>query len=397
MSAIEIKSNHCRARGTLRSPSRSWFRTATIRDIRLRVNHRFLSIARSFCALGAGCATLFSVVLSPTLFDLDLDSSPGEDGALLREATALAARAPLPARLGNVAMATAGWTDPSLIASGRFYPPAARSAEDKLRFYAKHFSLVEVDATYYALPNVEVARRWVERTPGDFVFDIKAFSLLTGHAVDASRLPLELRVALASNDTRVSADRVDEAVTEACWQRFLYGISPLREANKLGSVLLQFPPWLDATRGNARVVERARARLGSIPATIEFRHASWGEPSRFERVIDWLRDIRAAYVCVDEPQGHRNSMPAHVAVSDPSLAVVRFHGRRRDVWDKPVSVQEKYAYLYSPDELRPWVDKVQSLAQKAESVHVVFNNCNSNYAVLGAKDLTAELVDAVAK
>ncbi len=358
-----------------------------------------------FCHLGAEflgraqSAAHSRIVLGRTLFALEAEpheeAAPGEDVERLRVATALAARAPLPARVGNVRMATAGWTDPGLIASGRFYPKAARSSEDRLRFYGRHFSLVEVDATYYVLPSAETARRWVERTPDDFVFDIKAFSLLTGHAVDATRLPSDLRESVIEQGARVPADRVSEDVREACWQRFLYGISPLEAANKLGSVLLQFPPWFDATRGNARVVEEARAKLGDLRATVEFRHKSWGVPERFSRVIDWLREMRAAYVCVDEPQGHRNSMPAHVAVADPSLAVVRFHGRRPEVWDKPVSVQEKYSYLYSPDELQPWVGAVQKLSNEAESVHVVFNNCNSNYAVLGAKDLTAELVDAV--
>lgn len=333
---------------------------------------------------------------SPTLFDaLDRDASDAAQDRRLRAATALAERAPLPARVANVRAGTAGWTDPSLIASGLFYPRAARTPEDRLRHYAKHFAMVEVDATYYALPSAAVARRWVERTPDDFRFDIKAFSLLTGHAVDAQRLPLDLRAQIREPAPRVSADRVPSAVLDACWERFLYALEPLREANKLGSILLQFPPWFDATRGNARAVERARERLGSLRATVEFRHRSWGEPERFTRVIPWLRELRAAYVCVDEPQGLDNSMPAHVAVADRSLAVVRFHGRRAELWNKPVSVQEKYAWLYSPEELSPWIPSVQKLSNEAESVHVVFNNCNSNYAVLGAKDLTAELVDAV--
>lgn len=340
----------------------------------------------------ARCGTL-SRVQPRTLFEID-DARDGEDSDRLRAATALAERARTPARVGNISMATAGWTDPSLVASGRFYPASAKSAEDRLRFYARHFSLVEVDATYYALPSIDVARRWAQRTPDEFVFDVKAFSLLTGHAVDASRLPLDLRQQMSEQGARVSASRVEQAVHEACWQRFLYALEPLREARKLGSVLLQFPPWFEATRGNAKVVERARDRLGDIRATVEFRHRSWGEPERFPRVVQWLRELRASYVCVDEPQGLRNSMPSHVAVADRSLAVVRFHGRKTDTWDKPVSVQEKYAWLYSPEELAPWVGKVKSLASEAESVHVVFNNCNSNYAVLGAKDLTAELVDA---
>jgi uncharacterized protein YecE (DUF72 family) len=110
-----------------------------------------------------------------------------------------------------------------------------------------------------------------------------------------------------------------------------------------------------------------------------------------DRLTALLRGIEASYVIVDEPQGRPSSMPPAVAVADPRLAVLRFHGRRAETWGARASVAEKYDYLYDPGELAPWARAVGSLAGEVEQVHVVFNNCVSNYAVLGAKGLMALL------
>lgn len=298
-----------------------------------------------------------------------------------------------PRLVRNIKLGTAGWTDPTLLESGHFYPPHANSAESRLRHYAKHFAMVEVDTTYYALPTASMAHKWVERTPEEFVFDVKAFSLLTGHAVDVARLPKELQREVKSEHARVAAEEISEDVTDACFSMFLQGIAPIHQSGRLGSVLLQFPPWMDATKKNAAKIERVRERLSTVQVSVEFRHRSWGESQRFARVLDWLRDLRASYVCVDEPQGFVNSMPPIVAVADPRLAVVRFHGRRTEHWNRPVSVQEKYNYLYTAEELRPWAAAVQKVSEHAEVVHAVFNNCRSDYAVIGAKDMTSELLE----
>lgn len=324
-------------------------------------------------------------------------AEPLERAEDLERATELASRAPVPARLGAVLAGTAGWTDPTLIKSQRFYPKGASSAADRLKFYSSQFPLVEVDSSYYALPNPINARLWAERTPRDFTFNIKAFALLTQHPVEVARLPGDIQEALPEevrSRSRVYPKDLPEEVRALVWERFRRGIDPLREANKLGCVLLQFPPWFTATRGNARRIEEARAKLSDIQVAVELRHASWGEPERLERVIALLRGIEASYVIVDEPQGKTNSMPPAVKVADPRLAVMRFHGQRAETWDARVSVREKFNYLYSPEELMPWVQEVQKVANEAEAVHVVFNNCVSNHAVLGAKGLMALLEEA---
>ncbi|MEP6469181.1 MAG: DUF72 domain-containing protein, partial [Chloroflexota bacterium] len=120
------------------------------------------------------------------------DHDPGPDSSADRgEAHAEAPRQPLRIGDGIVRIGTASWTDPTMTAPGVFYPPDASTAEDRLRFYADQFPIVEVDATYYALPNRHMGEVWLERTPPDFTFDIKAHALMTGQPSEAKRLPKE--------------------------------------------------------------------------------------------------------------------------------------------------------------------------------------------------------------
>ena len=88
---------------------------------------------------------------------------------------------------------TASWTDPTLVKSGTFYPPWAKTARDHLKFYAGQFQTVEVDSTYYSLPSERNAKLWAERTPEGFIFNIKPFALMTQHPAEVSRLPKDLR------------------------------------------------------------------------------------------------------------------------------------------------------------------------------------------------------------
>jgi uncharacterized protein YecE (DUF72 family) len=311
-------------------------------------------------------------------------------------ASALAARSPAPARLGNVLAGTAGWTEPSLVACGCFYPQGATSAEARLRFYGTQFPLVEVDSSYYALPSRANAQRWVERTPPGFTFDIKAFAPLTQHPVEPARLPSDLRSGLPPEileKPRLYPRDLPDEVMAAIWERFARAIDPLERAGRLGCVLLQFPPWFTATRGNARVIEGCRARLGGHRVAVELRSASWGEPERLARLVALLREIDASYVIVDEPQGQRNSMPPAALVADPRLAVFRFHGHRAETWSARASVGERFDYVYDPAELEPWARTVERIAGEAEQVHLVFNNCVSNHAVLGAQGLMTLLAE----
>jgi uncharacterized protein YecE (DUF72 family) len=256
---------------------------------------------------------------------------------------------------------TASWTDPSLIASGAFYPPDARSAEERLRFYAEQFDTVEVDATYYALPAERTAALWAERTPPDFIFHVKAFALLTTHAADTKRLPKAIKELLAPAAlARPRLDRPSEAVRALAFRMFAQALGPLRRAGKLGLLVFQFPPWFTATRANARTIEDCRRRLPADRLAIEFRHASWLAPERRERTF--------APVC---------------AVTAPE-AYVRFHGQNAENWRKRgISAAERYRYLYSERELGQWAGRLRAL-EGARAVHAIFNNCYANFGVMNA-------------
>lgn len=316
------------------------------------------------------------------------------DEALLEAATELASKAPEPAVSGNVLFGTAGWTEPTLLKSGLFYPRGLKTAKDRLEHYGKHFRLVEVDATYYTLLPPEMAERWLATTPSNFVFDVKAHPILTGHPVDATRLPGDLRTALAESGhegRRVYPDKVPGALRAEMERRFRAFLDVFIEKGRLGALLLQFPPWFQSTKGNARAIEAAAHRLEGVPISVEFRHPSWVEPARQGRVFDMLRAIGASYVVVDEPDVATGGVPVVPVVTNPELAIVRFHGHNAAGWRKGTTVQQRFDYLYSPEELKAWVAPVKKLAGEAKQVHAVFNNCVRNYAVLDAKGLAVLL------
>jgi uncharacterized protein YecE (DUF72 family) len=277
---------------------------------------------------------------------------------------------------------TASWTDPTLIASETFYPPSAKTAEDRLRFYAEQFDTVEVDSTYYALPSERNSHLWVERTPESFLFHIKAFALLTTHAAETNRLPTAVRELLTPEQLakkRLTAPAPE--VLDLSFQMFTQALEPLREANKLGHLVFQFPPWFTATRGNARYIESCRERLAEHRVAVEFRHPSWLAPERRQRTFDFLRARDLAYVIVDEPEV-TGAVPAVCEVTSDQ-AYVRFHGRNAENWTKKgISAAERYQYLYSERELADWAERLRRL--KASTSHVIFNNCYANFGIMNA-------------
>lgn len=321
---------------------------------------------------------------------------PEPDPELYERAKTLAAQARAPAQCGRIRCGTAGWTDKTLIRPGLFYPRGTTSAESRLRFYASQFSLVEVDATYYTLLAPEITSRWVRDTPDDFVFDVKAHPVFTGHPVEVARLPSDLKEELTQLgfERRVYPARMPEAIVREMQDRFWASVEPLASAGKLGCVMLQFPPWFIADRGNARLIERIAETAPGAPLAVEFRHRSWLDPARRSRVTDLLGHYHLSYVCVDEPDVERGGVPDALIVSNPELVLVRFHGKNAAGWEKRgASVHERFDYVYAPEELAAWTSRIHELAGQARAVHAIFNNCVRDYAVIGAKGLSV-LLDA---
>ncbi len=279
-------------------------------------------------------------------------------------------------------MGTASWTDRTLLESG-WYPATADTPEKRLAYYARQFPVVEVDATYYSPPAERTARLWVERTPPDFTFNIKAFSLLTGHPTRVASLYKDLRP--DTDKKNVYPDDLSPQAYEDVWTRFLSALDPLAEAGKLGALLFQFPPWFTLKRANKQYLLEVVARCGPLRPVFEFRNASWFDGANAEETLDFLREHRLPFVCVDMPQGHRSSVPPVVAAT-ADLAVVRFHGHS-DKWTSN-DIQEKFGYVYSERELAEWAPKLRKLADEAEQTYVLMNNCAGDAAQRNATRLT---------
>ncbi|MCG5451573.1 MULTISPECIES: DUF72 domain-containing protein [Micromonospora] len=289
--------------------------------------------------------------------------------------------------MGDILVGTASWTDRTLLDSG-WYPQTADTPEKRLAYYAKQFPLVEVDATYYSPPAEATARLWAERTPAGFTFNIKAFSLLTGHPTRVSALYKDLRP--ETDKKNVYPDDLPAQSYEEVWTRFLSALDPLVEAGKLGALLFQFPPWFTIKRANKQYLLEVAKRCAPLRPVYEFRHASWFDGDNADETLAFLREHKLPYVCVDMPQGHRSSLPPVLAAT-ADLAVMRFHGHS-DKWTSK-DIHEKFGYHYSKRELADWAPKLRELADEAGQTHVLMNNCYRDYAQTNAKTL-AGLLDA---
>src|SRR5437763_10761582 len=177
------------------------------------------------------------------------------------------------------------------------------SAEERLRFYAAQFPLTEIDSTYYAPPAEQQARLWAERTPAGFRFDVKAYSLLTGHPTRPQSLWADLREQLPDGKRRVYPNHLNPDALEEVWRRFAAALRPLHEAGKLGSVLFQYPPWFTPRKDKRAEIEALRDRLPDYRIAVEFRSPRWTAEERDrERTLSLLEDHELVFVCVDAPE-----------------------------------------------------------------------------------------------
>lgn len=296
---------------------------------------------------------------------------------------------------GRIEIGTCSWTDPTLTDNTSFYPDTDMSAEERLAFYAGHFPIVEVDSTYYAPPSGRVAGLWAERTPDHFTFDIKAFRLLTQHPTPPKSLWKGIREKLpeemADKRNVYMRDLPRDLQAEAA-QAFREALMPLHSAGKLGVVLMQFPPYVYPTRGSFGYMKWVAAQLEDFQLAVEFRNGRWLDEENMSDTLDFLERHSLAYVCVDEPQGFKSSVPPVVAVTAP-VAEVRFHGRNAENWEKKgISAAERFRYDYSKEELEEWVPRIETMAESADSVHALMNNCYSDYGIRSARGL-GELLD----
>ncbi len=290
--------------------------------------------------------------------------------------------------MSQVQVGTASWTDRTLLESG-WYPPESDTPEKRLRYYARQFGLVEVDATYYALPAEQTAAAWAARTPAGFTFNLKAFSLFTQHPTRVAALPKDLRPAAEKTGMdRVYLKDMDPAAVDEAWERFLAALEPLHQAGKLGAILLQFPPWFPISRTRKEYILACAQRAAPRRVCVEFRNHTWMTPDNQRETLDFLAAHQLPYVCVDMPQGHRDSIPPILAATS-DLTVVRFHGHSQK-WDSK-DIHERFGYRYTDGELSEWAPRIAALARDAQDTHVLFNNCYRDYAQANARQLAGLL------
>ena len=290
----------------------------------------------------------------------------------------------------RVLTGTCSWTDKTLVEEADWYPRRTMSAEERLRYYASQFPLTEIDSTYYAPPAEQQARRWAERTPEGFRFDVKAYSLLTGHPTRPRTLWADLREQLSPEvaaKRNVYANHLDPEALDEAWRRFEGALRPLHRAGRLGSVLFQYPPWFTPRRDNRKEVERLRERIPDYLVAVEFRSPMWvAEERDRRRTLDLLDEHRLVYVCVDAPPV--SGLPRILAVTNEELLVMRFHGRSDATWkDTSLSAAERFRYLYSREELGELAQALVQTAQQAREAHLLMNNCYRDYAVRNAAEL----------
>jgi len=296
----------------------------------------------------------------------------------------------------EVRVGTCSWADRTLVRETDWYPRRTMSAAERLAFYGARFPLVEADSTYYRPPSRQLTAGWAERTPDGFRMNVKAYSLMTGHPTRPDTLwpdiAAELEAGAADKRNIYQHHLPDDAFDEA-WARFADALVPLAEAGKLGAVLLQYPHWFTPKRANRDELARARERLPGLAVCVELRSPLWFGDDDLDRTVRWLADHDLALVSVDAPEVSK--LP-RMAAATTDLAVVRFHGRSDETWStRAASAAERFRYLYDRRELRPWVDRVRHLAEEADEVHVLMNNCYQDYGVRNAADMV-DLLSAAA-
>ena len=292
------------------------------------------------------------------------------------------------------------WTDRSMLEEGHFYPRKTMAPDERLWWYAQYFDVVEVNSSFYAIPSVETTTGWVHRTPREFLFNVKAYGLLTGHHLDAARLPEALRAMLPRSERGKRAGRVANAALGAearAWalRELRKALQPLRRAGKLGYVLFQLAPWMKPTDDVLEYLGRLPRALPETVVAVEFRQRSWfGD--RTSETLAFLRDHGLVYVSIDGPRS-RATVPSLPALTAPT-GVFRLHGRNfsgflKQVQGKAPSVAEKYDYLYKPAELEEIARAAGALNGKAERVHVAMNNNRGDYPAINGMQLKEMLLE----
>ncbi|HEV7666300.1 MAG TPA: DUF72 domain-containing protein [Chloroflexota bacterium] len=268
---------------------------------------------------------------------------------------------------------TSGWSYPKGQGAwdGTFYPPKLAD-KDKLTFYSQYFNTVEINSSFYRPPSAHAAKAWATKVPEDFRFTVKLWQKFTH-------------------------PKMFEAATGQSWQVqdedfgvFAEGIAPLAEAGKLGPLLAQFPT---SFRPDAPTVEYLedlirRMRGAGFPLAVELRHREWTEGDETAAIRALMEQEHVAWVMIDEPR-FKTSI-RHVPLTSET-AYFRFHGRNYAQWWKHGESEDRYNYLYTPDEQHHLAEDVREVAVKTAETYAFYNNHYGAKAVVNALQLEMAL------
>jgi uncharacterized protein YecE (DUF72 family) len=294
---------------------------------------------------------------------------------------------------GKILAGTASWSDPGFVE--RWYPKKM-PAHERLAWYAQHFEMVEVNSTFYSVPDMRTVERWAAATPKDFVFDVKLHQLFSFHSTNRKLLPPELqRLAQADAKGKVTAT---ESLRDALLKSFLRPMSILQSAGKLGVLLLQLSPAFSPRKHELGELEPFIAQLVDYQLAIEFRNRNWVVDEHLGSTIGFLRKHRVGFVNVDAPSAeHFSIVPSELnEVTNPTFSYLRLHGRDAKAYLTGKTVATRFDYNYSDDEISDVAERSKQLAREADAVHVVFNNNNLDYAPRAAIRLRKALGQKVA-
>jgi uncharacterized protein YecE (DUF72 family) len=282
---------------------------------------------------------------------------------------------------GKVLIGTSSWADPGFVEE---WYPKDLPARERLRWYADRFPVVELNSSFYAIPERTTVGRWARETPDGFVFDVKLHRLLSRHASKLQELPPELRDGVeVSPRGRV---RLTPELEAEMIDQLKHAVEPLDEAGKLRAFLLQLTPAFGPGKNELEELDPLIERLAPHPVAVEFRHRGWVRGDRAKRTLAYLSERRAAFVCVDAPREDQIPiMPPIDAVTRDDIAYMRLHGRNAEGYLRGKTVAERFGWRYSDEELEEVAGRVRGLAEQAGEVHVLFNNNRGDDAPTAAR------------
>jgi uncharacterized protein YecE (DUF72 family) len=288
--------------------------------------------------------------------------------------------------MGEIRIGTASWTDPGFVED--WYPKSLRAA-DRLRWYAEHFDLVEINSTFYALPALSSVNRWCEETPDGFLFDVKLPKVLSRHSMQVKFLPPELRSRV---ETEKDVVKLTPATERLVARRLLELFEPMRDAGKLGVFLLQMSPAFRPKTHKLADLDTIAELFSSHPLAVELRNRDWVTRERFQETVNYFKERGLTLVLVDAPESeHFTVMPGFDCVTDQRLGYFRLHGRNAEGYIKGRSVAERFDYDYSPEEVKEIAGRLRKVDEEVERLHVIANNNRSNYAPKLAEALRKQI------